>query len=73
MSPAALSAYLVGAMVVYVLYKLARRDFQYWVPTLGAGMSLISRVVMKLFADFSGNPHFRNPLEIGGAVYLLSL
>jgi hypothetical protein len=73
MSPTALSAYLVGAMAMYVLYKLARRDFQYWVPTLGAGMSVISRVLIKLFADFSGNPHFRHPLEIGGAVYLLSL
>jgi hypothetical protein len=73
MSPAALSAYLVGVMAVYLLYKLARRDFQYWVPTAGAGVSLLSRVLAKLYADFSGNPQLRHPNEIGGAVYLLTL
>ena len=73
MSPAALSAYLAGVMVVYLLYKLARRDFQYWVPTAGVGLSLVSRVLIKLYADFSGNPQFRHPFEIGGAAYLLML
>ena len=34
-SPAALAAYLTGSMAVYLIYKLARRDFQYWVPTTG--------------------------------------
>jgi hypothetical protein len=73
MSLAALPAYLCGAMAVYVLYKLARRDFQYWVPTAGAGVSLVSRVFGKLYVDFSGNPQLRHPNEIGGAAYLLML
>jgi hypothetical protein len=73
MSPVVLSAYLVGVMAVYLLYKLARRDFQYWVPTAGAGVSLLSRVLMKIYTDFSGNPQFRHPNEIGGSVYLLTL
>ena len=72
-SPAALPAYLCGAMALYLLYKLARRDFQYWVPTAGAGLSLVSRVLIKLYVDFSGNPHFRHPYEMGGGVYLLML
>jgi hypothetical protein len=72
-SLAALAAYLVGAVALYMLYKLARRDFQYWIPTTGAGMSLISRVLGKLYADFSGNPQFRHPNEVGGAAYLLML
>ncbi len=72
-SPAALPAYLCGAMALYLLYKLARRDFQYWVPTAGAGVSLVSRVFGKLYVDFSGNPQLRHPLEIGGAAYLLML
>ena len=42
-SPAALPAYLCGAMALYLLYKLARRDFQYWVPTAGAGLSSTGR------------------------------
>jgi len=72
-SPAALPAYLCGAMALYLLYKLARRDFQYWVPTAGAGLSLVSRVLVKLYGDVSGNPQLRIPFEIGGAAYLLML
>ena len=72
-SPAALAAYLGGAMALYLLYKLARRDFQYWVPTAGAGLSLVSRVLVKLYGDFSGNPQFRHPFDLGGAVYLLTI
>jgi hypothetical protein len=60
-------------MAVYLFYKLARRDFQVWVPTAGAGVSLIHRVAVKLYVDFSGNPHFRHPFELGGGVYLLML
>ena len=55
-SPAALAASLGGAMAIYLFYKLARRDFQYWIPTAGAGVSLISRVFGKLYVDFSGKP-----------------
>jgi hypothetical protein len=72
-SLAALPAYLGGAMALYLLYKLARRDFQYWVPTAGAGVSLVYRVVAKLYVDFSGNPQFRHPNEVGGMVYLATL
>jgi hypothetical protein len=72
-SLAALPAYLGGAIALYLLYKLARRDFQYWVPTAGACLSLVSRVFGKLYGDFSGNPQFRHPFEIGGAAYLLML
>jgi hypothetical protein len=72
-SPAALPAYLCGAMALYLFYKLARRDFQYWIPTAGAGVSLVARVLGKLYIDFSGNPHFRHPFEAGGAAYLLTV
>ena len=72
-SLAVVPAYLCGAMALYLLYKLARRDFQYWVPTAGAGLSLVSRVLVKLYGDFSGNPQIRHPNEVGGMVYLLTL
>ena len=36
-------------------------------------MSLIARVLIKLYVDFSGNPHFRHPYEMGGGVYLLMM
>ena len=67
-SPAALPAYLCGAMALYLLYKLARRDFQAWIPTAGAGVSLVYRVMAKLYIDFSGNPQIRHPNEVGGMV-----
>jgi hypothetical protein len=72
-SPAALATYLGGAMALYLFYKLARRDFQYWVPTAGAGLSLVSRAVIKLYVEFSGNPHFRHPFDLGGAVWMLTM
>jgi hypothetical protein len=60
-------------MALYLLYKLARRDFQYWIPTAGAGVSLVSRVFGKLYVDFSGNPQLRHPFDMGGAAHLLVL
>ncbi len=72
-SLAALPAYLCGAMALYLLYKLARRDFQAWIPTAGAGVSLVYRVLVKLYGDFSGNPQFRHPYDMGGAAYVLTL
>ena len=72
-SPAALAAYLTGSMAVYLIYKLARGDLQYWVPTLGPGLSLISRILIKVFTDFSATPQFRHPFELGGAFWLFTL
>ena len=56
-SPAALPAYLCGAMALYLLYKLARRDFQYWVPTAGAGVSLVGRVFGSFTLNFPAIPN----------------
>jgi hypothetical protein len=72
-SPAALAAYLAVSMAVYLIYKLARGDLQYWVPTMGTGLSLISRVLIKVFTDFAATPQFRHPFELGGAYWLFTL
>jgi len=72
-SPGALATYLGGAMALYLFYKFARRDFQYWVPAAGAGVSLVARVLGKLYVDFSGNPHLRHPFEAGGAVWMFTM
>ena len=72
-SPAALVAYLAGSMAVYLIYKLARGDFQYWVPTAGMGLSLMARILGKLFTDISATPHFRHPVDLGGAYWLFTL
>ena len=72
-SPAALAAYLAVSMAVYLIYKLVRGDLQYWVPTMGTGLSLISRILIKAFTDFAATPHFRHPFELGGAFWLFTL
>jgi hypothetical protein len=72
-SPAALAAYLAGSMAVYLIYKLARGDFRYWVPTTVTGLSLFWRVLCKLFVDFAAAPQFRHPFELGGAFWLFTL
>ena len=72
-SSAALAAYLAGSMAVYLTYKLARGDFQWWVPTAGVGLSLYARIFIKVFTDFSATPQFRHPFELGGAFWLFTL
>jgi hypothetical protein len=72
-SPAALAAYLITSMAVFLGYKLARGDFQYWIPTAGTGVSLLGRIGGKLFSDFTGTPHFRHPFELGGLMWLFTL
>jgi hypothetical protein len=76
-SLAALATYLGGAMALCLLYKLARRDFQFiGYPTAGPACrwSRESWPSFPLFGvDFSGNPHGRHPFEIGSAAYLLTL
>ena len=72
-SPAALAAYLASSMAVYLIYKLVRGDLQYWVPTMGTGLSLITRIFGKIFTDFTATPQFRHPFELGGAFFLFTL
>jgi hypothetical protein len=61
-SPAALAAYLLGAITLCVLYKLARRVFQVWIPTAGAGVPLVYQSSCML--------SFPHPFELGGAVWI---
>ena len=68
--------FIVGEMVVYFVWKLARRDFLYWVPIEGAGglvASLLVRCVGKIIVDFTGCIQFRHPNELGGAAFAASV
>ena len=67
-----LVVYMSFDLCLYMLYKIARRDFWYWPPTTGVGIALIGRFVFKVLADFSGCLHFRNPLDLGGAYWLFN-
>ena len=67
---------LGGEMVVYLIYKLVRRDFRYWM-TLPRGtslaFSLILRVTVKVVCDFTGFLHARHPYEMGGCYWLFNM
>jgi hypothetical protein len=65
-----LVVYMSFDICLYMLYKIARRDFWYWMPTTGVGLSLLCRGLVKMLVDFSGCVHFRNPVDLGGAYWL---
>jgi hypothetical protein len=69
----ALAAYLSGTAALYLAYKLVRRDWYYWPVGTGAVAGFIARLIPKVFVDCTGNPHFRHPLELGGACWLITL
>jgi len=67
---------LGGEMVVYLVYKLVRGDFRYWVPLpqgTSLSVSLITRVVVKVVCDFTGFLHARHPHEMGGFYWLMNM
>jgi hypothetical protein len=67
-----LMVYLSCDVGLYLLYKVARCDFWWWPPTTGVVVSLLARCVVKVLVDFTACVHFRNPLELGGAYWLLN-
>jgi hypothetical protein len=67
-----LVAYMSFDICLYMLYKVARRDFWYWMPTTGVGFAVLFRGLIKVLVDFSGCVHFRNPVDLGGAYWLLN-
>jgi hypothetical protein len=64
--------YYVGDHVLYLTYKLARRDLYHWVPLEGAAMvvhSFLIRVIAKTITDFTGVVQFRGPGDLGGIAW----
>jgi len=52
-----LAIYMAGDMALYLLQKVARGDFHYWLPVDGVGglfLSLTMRVAVKTITDFTG-------------------
>ena len=63
--------YLLGDMAFYLMYKVVRRDFTYWLPlegVLGLVVSVIVRVMFKLVVDFAAIIQLRHPQEVSQAV-----
>jgi hypothetical protein len=68
--------YIGADLGLYILVKIMRGDFWYWMPT-GGNMEVVSsigfRVIVKIIVDFTSIVHFRNPQEVGGAYWLFGL
>ncbi len=67
------AVYLVGDFLVLVGYKALRRDVLYWPPGTGVPLSLLCRLVAKVFTDSTSCASFRHPLELGGLYYCLNV
>jgi hypothetical protein len=69
-------AYMAGDHLLYLLQKLVRGDFLYWMPMEGVGglaASLLMRVGAKTLTDFTGIVHTRGAGEMGGAAWLWTM
>jgi hypothetical protein len=61
--------YIGADMGLYLIVKLLRGDFWYWVPLGGKAeivMSLVTRVLVKVVTDFTSIVQSRHPNEVGG-------
>jgi hypothetical protein len=64
----------VGAdLLLYLLVKVLRGDFWYWVPVGGNAeivVSTVMRVLIKVVTDFTSIVQFRHPNEVGGMYWI---
>jgi len=75
-SPSSAYVYLATNTGVYMLYRACRGDLYYWMPLEGKTgwfSSILIRLTVKVIVDFTGCIQFRNPKELGGLYYSLTL
>ncbi len=65
----ALIVYTLADHVAFLLLKLARHDFIYWAPGVGAIVSLLARFCAKVVTDFTGalsiSRHIETAIRLG--------
>jgi hypothetical protein len=67
------SLYVGADLCLYLLVKIFRGDFWYWMPVGGKAeivSSIVARVLVKVVTDFTSIVHFRHPNEVGGMYWL---
>jgi hypothetical protein len=68
--------YIGADLGLYLLVKILRGDFWYWIP-MGGNLeivnSIIFRVLIKIITDFTSMVQFRHPNEVGGVYWLFGL
>ena len=56
--------FIIGEMTLYLLFKIGRQDFFYWVRVegpLALLLAFFNRIVIKIIVDFSGCLQMRHP------------
>jgi hypothetical protein len=67
------SLYVGADLGLYLLVKIFREDFWYWVPVGGNAdivFSIIARVLLKVVTDFTSIVQLRHPNEVGGIYWI---
>jgi hypothetical protein len=68
--------YIGTDLGLYMLVKILRGDFWYWIP-LGGNIEIVNsiffRVLVKIIVDFTSIVQLRHPNEVGGAYWLFGL
>jgi hypothetical protein len=65
--------YIGSDLGFYIVVKLLRGDFWYWIPAghnFEIPVSIFARVLVKIVTDFTSVVHFRHPNEVGGYYWL---
>jgi hypothetical protein len=66
--------YIAADLGLYLLVKMLRGDFWYWIPLGGNTeilVSIVARLLVKVVTDFTSIVQFRHPNEVGGMYWLL--
>ena len=68
--------YVTADMALYLLLKVARSDFDYWLPIDGAagiGVALLMKFTQKTVCDYTAVVQLRAPGELGGVYYTVNM
>uniref|UniRef100_A0A7S2QVX8 Uncharacterized protein n=1 Tax=Triparma pacifica TaxID=91992 RepID=A0A7S2QVX8_9STRA len=68
-------AYIGADLALYLMVKIMRGDFWYWIPAGPQAELLLScwiRTLIKIVVDFTSIIQFRHPSELGGLYWIIS-
>ena len=67
-----LAWYIQADIALFLVYKLAMKDFWHWIPAQGSMIvvvSLLTRIITKIISDYTASLQGRNAAELGGAYW----
>jgi len=74
LSGAEMALLFIGCEIgLYLIYKILRQDFHFWIPGTPLICSFFERFVAKVIVDFTGCLHLRHPYELGGLGFAISM